>query len=527
MSKFDSSYKEERIRSITRLYYSKPEVQLAMLEFAKGREVVPRYFEAFGKRPDMLQYPADIMGAVLKGATSFHGSQEIWSDPLRIDSEMSQGELANLRTSWDLLIDIDSPYLDYSKIAAKLVLEVFEKYKIESYTVKYSGSKGFHIMVPGSAFPQVFKGQVMREMFPEWPRAITEFILYTIKPVYNRAIAKLGINFEALQERTKLSKEDLLATPCPQCGSPSTKGNIIIFECDRCKTRIERKDPKITKRKLKCIDPTCPGYFNEIETKEYFYCEKCKLSSFDKTHISSNKVVYNANSTPSYSEEFKEEFSGDRLGSLDLVLVSSRHLFRMPYSLHEKTALASVVLKKEQIDTFTPRDADPLKVTIIHYNTQAKPNEAIDLLEAALVWKNASQNEEEKALKKKYNSYETIDVTGVTEDQFPQPIKKLLKGLSEGRKRGLFILITFLRSLNFTPDYINARIREWNKLNAPPLKEGYVKSQIDWHLRQKKKILPPNYSNASFYKDLNLLDKEPTVKNPIVEVLRKAKKMRE
>jgi DNA-binding transcriptional ArsR family regulator len=109
---------------------------------------------------------------------------------------------------------------------------------------------------------------------------------------------------------------------------------------------------------------------------------------------------------------------------------------------------------------------------------------------------------------------------------FPESIKKLLKGLKDGRKRGLFILITFFRSLNYTPEEINNRIREWNKLNPVPLKEGYVKSQIDWHLKQKRKILPPNYENDAFYKDLGIIDKRPDAKNPLVELKRNMKKGR-
>ena len=108
---------------------------------------------------------------------------------------------------------------------------------------------------------------------------------------------------------------------------------------------------------------------------------------------------------------------------------------------------------------------------------------------------------------------------------FPPAIKKLLSGLSDGKKRGLFILVTFLRSLNFSPEYINKKVREWNQKNNPPLKEGYIRSQIDWHLKQKKKILPPNYSNENFYRDLGLIDKKPETKNPLVDVLRLARKM--
>jgi len=213
------------------------------------------------------------------------------------------------------------------------------------------------------------------------------------------------------------------------------------------------------------------------------------------------------------------------MASLDLVLVSPRHLFRAPYSLHEKTALASVVLpSKHDLDSFTPKDASPMKVKVLNFYPKSSPGEATHLLDAALSWKRLQQDKEEKEIKKKYEKFEKIDIKDVTEDMFPRPIKKLLKGLKDGRKRGLFILLTFLKSLNFSPEYINNKIREWNKLNDPPLKEGYVKSQINWHLRQKRKILPPNYKNDSFYKDLKLLDTEPKAKNPIVEVMRKIRK---
>ena len=46
----EKSEKEKKIRAITKFYYSKPEVQEALVKFSREREVVPRYFEGFGKR---------------------------------------------------------------------------------------------------------------------------------------------------------------------------------------------------------------------------------------------------------------------------------------------------------------------------------------------------------------------------------------------------------------------------------------------------------------------------------------------
>lgn len=511
----DENKKEMRIRAITRLYYSNPKVLEAMTKFSQDREVVPRYFEGFGKRPDKIQYPSDIMGLVNKGATSFHASEELWNEPLSLNLEMTQEEADKLRKSWDLLIDVDSPFLDCSKIATKLIIAALEHYGIKNYGIKFSGSKGFHIIVSGKAFPKEYSGLETKKMFPEWARAISEFLMKEIRTEYNKQVSEILTDFEAIKRRTNLSKEDLMEVYCKLSDKPARKGVISKFKCPACKFEMERRNIPIANKNLKCINGGCTGELELKENIDYYYCDYCKDPENERFPLSSDK----------YPEcfESKETLSGNKIAALDLVLVAPRHLFRMPYSLHEKTSLASAVIKKEQIDSFLPKDADPLKIKIIDYLPNNIEGEAKNLLAAALEWKTAETKEEEKSYKK-YENYEKIDIEGVTEEIFPEPIKKLLRGLKDGKKRGLFILITFLKSLNFPPDYINQRVRDWNKLNEPQLKEGYIKSQIEWHLRQKKTILPPNYDNPSYYKDIGLLDGKPEAKNPVSEVIRKIKR---
>ena len=137
--------KEVRIRKITQLYYSNPKIQEAILEFSRGREVVPRYFEGFGKRPDVIQYSSDIIGLMKKGATSFHASEEIWHDALKIDSNMRPDEMNDLRKSWDLVIDIDPnyKYLDLSKLLTMLILRALENHGVGNYKIKFSGNNLF------------------------------------------------------------------------------------------------------------------------------------------------------------------------------------------------------------------------------------------------------------------------------------------------------------------------------------------------------------------------------------------------
>ena len=316
---------------------------------------------------------------------------------------------------------------------------------------------------------------------------------------------------------SSLEKADVIRINCKKCNSIASKGVLTKLKCPVCNMNVERRDMKSLNRRLRCLNDNCAGVLEVVESIDYFYCENCKDMENEKLPLTSNKY-------PEEFEEIRGELADER-AELDLVLVAPRHLFRMPYSLHEKTSLASVVIRRENLDNFNPKDADPMKVNVIDYLPKNEKGEARRLLSSALTWKANKDKEEEKEISKKYEKkgYEETNITGVTEDMFPDPIKKLLKGLQDGKKRGLFILITFLKAINYSPEEINRIVREWNKLNEPPLREGYIKSQIDWHLRQKKRILPPNYDNPSFYKDLGLLDKKPNVKNPLVEIIRKIK----
>ncbi|MBS3088332.1 hypothetical protein J4402_00975 [Candidatus Pacearchaeota archaeon] len=519
--------KEERIRALTRLYYSNPKVQEAILKFSAGREVVPKYFEGFGKRPDMLQYVSDINGLVKKGATSFHASEEIWNDPLGLNAEITAREMNDLRKSWDLLIDIDSDYLDVSKVLALLILDKLEEYGIMNYGIKFSGSKGFHIIVSGEAFPSEFEGVRMPESFPEWPRAICEYLTFLTRKDFNKKIGEIFDDAGKVKER--VGKEEITETLCPKCGRSARKGVLVTLRCPVCGTTIQRKDMKITKKRLKCVQDDCAGVFEIEKQKDYFQCEYCDgLSSINKMETSGRyAATFSKHAKDAdYSDEMKEEFSGNFFGASDLVLVAPRHLFRMPYSLHEKTALASIVLKKEEIQNFMPRDADPMKIEIREFLIPGGNGEARRLLGEALRWKQTRKTEEEKIEGKKYSGkkFDDVKMEGVTDDMFPKPIQKLLLGLKDGRKRGLFVLLTFLRCCGFSPEEIQKRVKEWNEKNEVALKEGYVRSQIDWHLKQKRKILPPNYNNDAFWKDLGLLDSKPDVKNPLVEVGRRLRR---
>jgi hypothetical protein len=205
----------------------------------------------------------------------------------------------------------------------------------------------------------------------------------------------------------------------------------------------------------------------------------------------------------------------------DLVLVSPRHLFRMPYSLHEKTALASIVLKQEEIEKFEMMDADPMKLSkenIRNFMPNSKEGEASELLVQALDWYRENNTETVR----KEIDFKPIKIDKILEANFPPCVKNILKGISDGKKRALFILINLFRSVGMDKDELEKRIYEWNKKNEVPLKEGYIQTQLSWAYR-KKPIMPPNC--MGFYEGIGVCQPDDfckLIKNPVNYLVRKS-----
>ena len=163
-------------------YYKRRDVQKLILEHAQNKEIGVRFNDSFGKRPDILAYENDILESAKRGATSFHCSEETWTNPLQLNANLRRNELDELRSGWDLIFDIDCPYWNFSKLTAYVFIKALKNHGVDCVTVKFSGGKGFHIAVPFEAFPEkkyYIDGQHrdVKELFPEGPRKIAEYLL--------------------------------------------------------------------------------------------------------------------------------------------------------------------------------------------------------------------------------------------------------------------------------------------------------------------------------------------------------------
>jgi DNA primase large subunit len=208
-----------------------------------------------------------------------------------------------------------------------------------------------------------------------------------------------------------------------------------------------------------------------------------------------------------------------------------RHLFRMPFSINEKTMLVSIPVKN--IGKFSPDDAKIENVDKKSFEVRFLDNkdlEATELVVAVLDW----------AVKRKVEEIDDVEVREEVkrelrmikkrkikdESLFPPCIRRILEGLEDGRERSIFTLVTFLKNMGWSNEEIEKRMFEWNKKNKPPLRESLIRTHLKWHFRQRRNLLPANCTNELFYKSIGVCNPDEIcklVKNPVTYPFKKWK----
>jgi len=210
---------------------------------------------------------------------------------------------------------------------------------------------------------------------------------------------------------------------------------------------------------------------------------------------------------------------------IDSMLVTSRHMFRLPYSLHERSLLVSLPIKPSQLDRLKKEDANPSKVKVeVKFLSRDVPlREATALVVEAMDW---SQKHKIRIEKIPYKGPRRA-IRYIPEKYFPPCISKILMGLPDGRKRSVFILTNFLRNMGWDWEKVEKKIMGWNEKNTPPLRQNYIRTQLRWHQREKRNLLPPNCDNDVFYKDMGVCFPDDIckgMKNPINYPFKKMKR---
>jgi hypothetical protein len=397
--------------SVILKHYKQLEIQNALVGHALNKEIGLQYNGHFGKRPDILTYPRDVLELAKRGMSSLHASEELWSNPLSLSSSITKKEMTVLRIGWDLILDIDCKIFEYSRICADLVVKFLTHCGVIDISCKFSGNKGFHIGVPFEAFPKKVGEEFTKDLFPEAPKKIAIYVTAKIKDELARRILE-----------------------------------------------FENNDFSVVKEKV------------EVPHDELIYSEKTEQGVINKLNV----------------ESFLE---------IDTILISPRHLYRMPYSLHEKSGLVSIPTDPFKVIEFEKSMAKPEVISLSSFqflNREVMGESARQLLINALDF----EIEEAREIAEN-TQYQEIKIENpIKNDFFPPCMDFILKGLEDGKKRAIFIVMNFLGKIGWSKPEIEQYLKDWNKKNQEPLREVYLKGQLSHFVPGAK--LPPNCDNENY-----------------------------
>ena len=429
-------------------HYSRPEIIKSILSDSKNKEVVGSYGGVgYSKRPDILEYENDLKILVKKGVTSFHVSEETWRNPLSLRPGMSKKDLNSLRIAWDLIIDIDCPHWEISKLITQLLVNEIKNQGVRNVSVKFSGNKGFHIGVPNECF-----GDSYAVDFPELPRKICEFLLSQI--------------FEE-------SKKKIV--------------EILVRDYG-------------------------DNYFEKLET------------IFEKPR---SELIVN------------DELNPIAIIEVDTIMLNPRHLYRMTYSVNEKSGLVSIPINPDHVLLF---DKNIAKIENNIYSRFSFLDRSLSVKgEADKLLYNAIESKSPEIFKDEINrQFEDLNEKSdaeleyeefheyIPEKYFPDSIVKFLEAkYNDGKKRALFVLKNFLASVGWKFEEIEKRLIEWNSNFEEPLRESVLKGQLfnlKNQLKQGRIMMPPNFENNSYYDEIigDVIDYKKA-KNPVTLAIRRFK----
>ena len=304
-----------------------------------------------------------------------------------------------------------------------------------------------------------------------------------------------------LLEKTGMKREDLVRMVCKKCETPKkeqqAKNEFICINCNRSE----------------------PGTNEDIKV-----CNRCgRIMEKKSVGRSDNCLVCKG-------KEFSQKLDVESILSVDSVLISSRHLYRMPYSLHEKSGLVSIPINPDNILKFEREMASPEKIEVGKFKfidrTNVHPLNAAMLFDRAFHWhlqKSQAQDAKKGSVSGARKEYTLTEA--IPEDLFPPCIKLILNGIVDGRKRAVFVLINFYRSVGYDYASIETLLHEWNKKNPEPLREINIKNPIAYHKQQNKQALPPNCQNAGYMLSMGVCKPDnfcQTIKNPAQYAKKKA-----
>ena len=167
-------------------WYKRSDVLQALLAQLVNREVWVSAENYVSPRPRAAKGDSDLLNLMPTGGIcSVYASIESFSNPLLLATE----KVESLRVGWDFVLDVDSSLgLGEAKRCTKAILGLLRNYDVHSVRVKFSGRRGFHVLMDGEAFDCFASRSEFLGAYPIVPLQVARFIVASLRPNDRRGV---------------------------------------------------------------------------------------------------------------------------------------------------------------------------------------------------------------------------------------------------------------------------------------------------------------------------------------------------
>lgn len=224
--------------------------------------------------------------------------------------------------------------------------------------------------------------------------------------------------------------------------------------------------------------------------------------------------------------ELEKEVPG-AMATIDLNMFTRRHTYRAPYSLHEGSGLVSLPFDYLKLRAFYDNPENPILKFEKHMADPANlRGRVLSFLNVGpgyngdfndFIQQCYYATQKGTIPKTEYDGDLSLPETAIPHSAFPPCMIKMLEGLKDGRKRGLFVLSCFLWAAGWKQSDVLKQLYDWNKKNERPMPNSQIEYHVGLRYRSPKKLVPYDCSNP-IYKDIGVCKMAPTcrqVRNPI------------
>jgi hypothetical protein len=223
-------------------WYARADIQAALVaQLGENREAWVSAENYTSPRPRIVKSSSDLLQLIPRNRIcSVCTSIESFKDPLLLGTQTAE----TLRIGWDFVLDIDSNEgLEAAKRCTKAVVKLLRIYDLKSLKIKFSGRRGFHLIIGGEAFDCFSNPKDFCKAYPIVPLQVAKFITAALSPADRKGV-EIDTEIYAPRHLIRLAYSlhhitNLFGTPLPLSGNVDSVNDFTLESASPDRVEID------------------------------------------------------------------------------------------------------------------------------------------------------------------------------------------------------------------------------------------------------------------------------------------------